>query len=161
MFLDLRGCHGSTCSLEKTRYGPSDQPPGGPNIISELEKRHVFSTFLAIIDLSGMTDSLSNPENTFTLFATPDEFISLPKCKLDRGSARQIITSSLLPRKVSREMITSSPSFQVTTMNSYHLLPVSTMNFETLINGKYRLLRGSIQAGKSIIHVVDGLIHVR
>lgn len=148
-FVDLRGPEPQMCVNPHTMYGIVASHP-------QLTK------IKAVIDRSNYNGLLNDPESNSTLFAPldnylkhiPDEYFN----NLDIGSAKQIIHSMLLPRKVSGEMVRSSPVSYLTTYDRQNRMYTTNICGQTRLNDCAVVVEYDKIATNGVVHLTTNLL---
>ena len=77
---------------------------------------------------------------------------------MDILTARSIVRTSTLNKRISSEILEDSPNAYYYTMAPGNRLCVSNISGQTYINGDIKLIYKDIVANNGIIQVIDGLI---
>jgi uncharacterized surface protein with fasciclin (FAS1) repeats len=121
-----------------------------------------FTKFLMIIERADMIGQLGDLEANFTLLCPDDESLKKLNCdffnNMDIGMAKQILNSSLLNRKIGKNLLTSSPVSYYYTKNPIFRLYVTNINSRIIINECLTVKQFDIKLNNNMIHVIDGLI---
>lgn len=132
------------------------------SIYSILSDNPKFTKFKKIIDTANMMGLFNDIEMNSTLFATPDDFLKhLPDCfftNMDNGMARQIVNSSLIPKILAKDLITSSPVSYLYTKNPYMRMYVTNINSVTTLNNCAKVIQFDKWCSNGIVHVIDNLL---
>lgn len=132
------------------------------SIYHTLSTNPRFSKFVSIIHKVGLEglydDMLANmtifvPDNKY-LNHIPDSFFK----NLDIGTARKILNASIIPKKLKKDLLTSSPVCYYFTRNPSMRMYMTNINNVTRINNCATVVHFDIEANNGIIHVIDNLI---
>jgi hypothetical protein len=77
---------------------------------------------------------------------------------MDTGQARSIVASSTLPRKLAKDLLTSSPVAYYYTKYPSMRMYVTNISGETILNGCVKVIEFDHILGNGFVHIVDGLI---
>lgn len=120
-----------------------------------------FSKFAQIVEKSGLSGILSSYQANATLFVPSDKYL---ECydqvffdQMDRGTALKIVMYSMMNRVIDKKLLQSSPTSSYPTKDRSHNLFVSN-KFDTLLNGRVRVIHWNYKVDNGMIHVVDGLL---
>jgi len=148
-FTDLRGeSRNLTCGT-------------GNTLMDQLDKHPEMTKFKSLVEKVEMRPQLTQPQANFTLFVPLDKHVKQPKeffDNLDRGFAKQIVSTSTLPRAIPGDLIRSSPVSLFKSMNSDQRLYITNINDITQINNCARIVLYDIKTDNGIIHVTDEFI---
>jgi len=149
---DLRGC------LPKEKECSN-------SLMGIISKHPDFSKFKYIVKLGKLEGILNNPQADFTLFIPSDRALrSLGSLgddvfvNMNDATARHIVKSSMLDRKIPKELIQDSPASYFITKDPPNRLFVRILSGRTYIGNEINVIHFDIQAANGIIHVVDNLI---
>ena len=134
-----------------------------PNSMMQLISSNPdFRKFKYIVTLADMEDVLSASQADFTLFVPSDKSISHlgegPFLNMDKGTARSIVTSSMLNRRITSDLLEDSPASYFVTNDPPNRLFVTNLSGVTKINNCFTVITKNIQATNGVIHVIDGLL---
>ena len=145
-FVDLRG------SAPQKKYDPN-------SIMGVINNTRYFSKFKYIIEKAMMNDILGSQQANFTLFIPTDLGLGDKNlADIDVGSARQIVKSSMLDRKITSELLEDSPASFFMTNDPYNRIFVRNIGGVTYINDDIKIIQKDIIIGNGIIHVIDKLL---
>jgi uncharacterized surface protein with fasciclin (FAS1) repeats len=127
------------------------------NLIATVSENPELSTFLAALNRSGLSDTLTN-YSPFTLFAPTNEAFAASRINVElipMDSLEEVMLYHILSGRYLTEFF-GSDSVQT-------LLDVQYLNFRTgggriTVNGEGTLIRGDIEAINGMIHVVDRVL---
>lgn len=119
-----------------------------------------FSKFLSLVDKAQMFGFLNSSQANVTLFVPENKYLEKYKNieNMDVGTARQILASCTLVRRIDRDLVTSSPFSYFWTKNPKAHMYVLNINNETYINEQAKVVKFNINCTNGIIHIVDNLI---
>jgi uncharacterized surface protein with fasciclin (FAS1) repeats len=148
-FTDLNVCH-------PTIYNKG-------SIMDVINSHPDFSLFSYACKTAGMDIILDNIQADFTILVPSNEELKKKNldsdlCELDIGTARCIVNSSLINRRIPSEIMRNSPAFYLITMSVQNRLFVTNINDQTRINNDFNIIHFDAICTNGIIHVVDGLI---
>lgn len=129
------------------------------SIMGVIDNTIYFSKFKYIVKKAMMDDILGSQQSNFTLFIPSD--LGLENKNLDDidvGSARQIVKSCMLNRKIPSELLEDSPSSFFKTNDPYNRLFVRNIGGMTYINDDIKIIHKDIITGNGIIHIIDKLL---
>jgi len=134
-----------------------------PNSISDiLLKESKFSKFNYILQLAKLQSLYDDIQSDVTLFVPHDDTINISEGELtnmDIGTARHIIKSSTLNRRITSNILEDSPASYLLTQNQPNRLFVTNINEVTYIDNSITVIQKDIQATNGIIHIIDKLIY--
>jgi uncharacterized surface protein with fasciclin (FAS1) repeats len=146
---DLRGC------LPEEKQCPT-------SISGIIEQNSNFSKFKYILELSGLKGIYNASQADFTLLVPSDKSLSnIPEgifLNMDNATARHIVQSSTLRRRIPIELLEDSPAAYFQTKVPHNPLFITNMNGITYINNSIRIIQSNIEGSNGIIHVIDNLI---
>jgi hypothetical protein len=133
------------------------------NSLLALINNHTdFTKFKYIVKLSKLDGILNNPQADFTLFVPSDDAIQgLGEevfINMDDATARHIVKSSMLDRKIPEELLKDSPASYFLTKDPPNRLFISNISGRTCIENDINIIHFDMQAANGIIHVIDKLI---
>jgi len=146
---DLRG------SLPKKAYCP--------NSIMDIIDKHPDMTYMRhMLNISNLADLYGKQQANFTLFVPSDQMLGKEAenlfINMDDSSARHIVKSSTLNRKITSDILEYSPSIFMLTQDSPNRLFITNLKGRTYINNEATIIHKDMQASNGIIHVIDKLI---
>jgi len=146
---DLRGCPPKVTGCPNTLFGIINNHPD-------------FTKFKYMINLGMFEGILDNSQADFTLFVPSDRAIAGLGdgvfMNMDVSTARHIVKSSMLDRKISSDLLEDSPAAYFLTKDPPNRLFVSNISGKTYISNCIEVIHKDILATNGIIHVVDKLI---
>lgn len=121
-----------------------------------------FSKFRSIIDKVNLAGFLNDSQANITLFVPsnahlshiPDEWFKT----LDIGTARAILDASSIPKKLKKDLLTSSPVCYYYTKNPKMRMYMTNINNVTRINNCASIVQYDIEANNGVIHLIDNII---
>lgn len=132
------------------------------SITAKMQNSPEMNKASYILKLSGLQDLYQDPQANFTLFVPSNDALDkLPHGVLenmDRSTARAIIQSSTLKRKITMDLLKGTPAAYYNTMSAANRLYITNISGETFISECVKVAKGNISASNGIIHIVDGLI---
>ena len=150
-FTDIRPC----VKKNNTKYCHN-------SIMDILNKNPNFSKFRYIMKLSGMDLIYDDAMADFTLFVPSDDCVrAIPEdvfLNLDIGSARDIVKTHTIKRRITYDLLKDSPISYFFSTNDSEKLSVTNISGITTINNCSCVLYPDIQACNGIIHVVNNMI---
>ena len=134
-----------------------------PNSLSDIIlKEPTFSRFNYILQLAKLQPFYDDLAANFTVFVPSDASLKyIPESvftNMDIGTARHIIKSSTLNRRITADILEDSPASYLLTQNPPNRLFVTNINGRTYIDNHINVLQKNIQANNGIIHIVDKLL---
>lgn len=143
----------------------SKQPCYNKDSITDVVNTHSdFTIFSSIIKKAKYDTILSDKQANFTLFVPSDIELRKRYSKqdidnIDIGTARQILAYSLMNRIIDKNLLISSPSMILPTIDRSHSLKISTVNNVTIIGENCsEIIHFNQQATNGIIHVINNLL---
>lgn len=138
------------------------------SLMDIISKEPDFSKFNYIIQLAGLQNTFDNcitqesQFNQYTIFIPSDMALSqkIPEAvfiNMDRSTARHIVLSNTLHRKITAELIEDSPASTFNTVDKGVKLFITNFNNTTYINNNIEVVFKDLEATNGIIHVTDGL----
>lgn len=153
---DFRQMYDFPTLQTKTKY-PSDSLMG---VINENIDLSIFSK---LIKKANYDIKLSSVQADFTIFVPSDnelqktystEFLN----NIDKGLAIQIINNSIMNRKLDQTLIQSTPLGKYPTLDRSNSLNITTINNESIINNRIKIIHFNQPASNGIIHVISDFI---
>lgn len=124
--------------------------------------RPEFSKFREIVKRAGYIGYLSDSQANFTLFAPEDGTLAhIPMAffqKMDDGYAREIVNACIIPRKIDRRLLVSSPVCYFTTRNYRMRMYVTNIRGNTRLNDCVNVTEFDTFLNNGILHRTNGLI---
>jgi len=146
---DLRGPLPQLASCSKSLTGIIENHP-------DFTK---FKYILSLADLGGIYDDI---QADFTLFVPSDAAIAgLPEgvlTNMDMSTARHIVRSSTLRRRLSGDILEQSPASWFTTLDPPNRLWITNISGQTYVNNDVKVIHKDMTANNGLIHVVDALL---
>jgi hypothetical protein len=132
------------------------------SIYSIIASSPSFSKFKKIVENAKMIGIFNDIQANFTLFLPSDDYLKdFPDWffeTMDDGLAKQIINSSIIPKILKRDLLTSSPVCYFYTKNPGMRMYVTNINYITELNRCTRVVRYDINCTNGVIHLIDNLI---
>jgi len=132
------------------------------SIYAYLRSNPKFSRFRSIVDRAQMASFLGEMQSNCTLFVPSNDSLKhIPSDffdTMDTGQARSIVASSTLPRKLAKDLLTSSPVAYYYTKYPSMRMYVTNISGETILNGCVKVIEFDHILGNGFVHIVDGLI---
>lgn len=143
--------------------GPTPKDNYCPNSLMEIINNHSnFSKFRHMVKLAKLDGVLAGAQADFTLFVPSDNaFRGINDAvfmNMDDATARHIVKSSMLDRKLSSDVIKDSPASYFITKDPPNRLFISNISGKTYINNDINVIHFDQMAKNGIIHVIDKLI---
>ncbi len=132
------------------------------SILGFIYNNPKFSKFFKITERAMMVGQLNNIQANFTIFIPsndslqhiPDEFLNT----MDDGMAKQIVSASILDRKIDKLLLTRSPVSYFHTKNPEMRMYITNIRGKTEINGMANVIEWDIERSNGIIHIIDTLL---
>ena len=132
------------------------------SIMSKLNDNADYSKFKYIIKLANLDGIYSDIQANFTLFVPSDKALSHINdnvfINMDLLTARNIIRSSTLKRRITGAILEDSPRSWFHTLDPRNRLLVTNNNGETFLNNNIKVIHTNISASNGMIHVIDNLL---
>ena len=144
--------------------GPLPKIIAQPNtLLSIIDNHPDFTKFKFMVNRANLRDTLNSTQSEFTLFIPSDKALSMKInddyfINMDILTARSIVRTSMLNRRISSEVIEDSPNAYYYTIDKANRLCISNISGQTYINGDIKVIYKDIMANNGIIQVIDGLI---
>lgn len=135
--------------------------PAGNSIMNHIDTHPQLTKFRKVVNRAGMNAQLSQNEANFTLFTPLDQYLKQPDSyfdNMDDGLARQILSASLMDRKIDGYLLQSSPVSYFTTKNPHMRMYITNISDQTRLNQSANVVKFDIPADNGIIHFIDNLI---
>lgn len=134
-----------------------------PNsLMSIIHKNPDFSKFKYLVKLANLENILDSSQANFTLFIPSDNQIKhIPDeifINMDSSTARHIVKSSMLEKKIPSELLEASPASYFITKDPPNKLFVGNISGQTYICDNINVIQKDIITDNGIIHVIDKLI---
>lgn len=121
-----------------------------------------FSKFKYILNLANLEGIYSDSQANVTLFVPSDNALKNIDnnvfINMDISTARHIVKSSTLRRRIPASVLMASPASWLITKDPPNRLFVTNMNNIISINNNINIIHSNIFASNGIIHVIDNLI---
>ena len=144
--------------------GPLPKIIAQPNtLLSTIDNHPDFTKYKYMVDRANLRDTLNSKQSDFTLFIPSDKALSMKVdddyfVNMDILTARSIVRTSMLNKRISSEILEDSPNAYYYTMDKANRLCVTNISRQTYINGDIKVIYKDIVTNNGIIQVVDGLI---
>lgn len=143
--------------------GQRPKQPECPNsLMSIINKTPDFSKFGYMVKLAKLDGIYSNLQANFTIFVPSNDAIKglgdEVFVNMDSSTARHIVLSSTMDRKIPSELIEYSPASYFYTKDNPNRLFITNMSGKTSINTDIDVIHKDIMASNGIIHVINSLI---
>jgi uncharacterized surface protein with fasciclin (FAS1) repeats len=134
-----------------------------PNSLTSIVNKHPdFSIFSYMLNLANLEDLYSDSQANFTIFVPSDDSLKhVDKnvfVNMDRGTARHIIKSSTLKRRIPSSVLMDSPASWLHTQDPPNRLFVTNMNGRIYLNNNINVIHKGMQTYNGIIHDIDNPI---
>jgi uncharacterized surface protein with fasciclin (FAS1) repeats len=121
-----------------------------------------FKKMKYMMELSGLETTYNDPQANFTIFVPSDKALSGINenifLNMDRNTARGIIKTSTINRKIPSELLKDSMACYFYTLYPPNRLYINSIRNELYINDCIRVIGTDIITKNGIIHVIDKLI---
>lgn len=143
--------------------GPFPLKVNCPNTLMDIiEKNPDFSKFRYMVKIARLNSILNGIQADFTIFIPSDKAIEgLGEevfINMDDSTARHIVLSSMLNRRITSELLADSPASYFITRDLPNRLFITNISGKTCINTDINIIYTDIIASNGIIHVIDKLI---
>ena len=146
---DIRGC-------------PPKQEGCPGSLMNLITTNPDFTKFKYMVKLARLETILNDAQANFTLFVPSDNAIAglgdAVFMNMDDSTARHIIKSSMLDRRIPSELLEDSPASYYTTKDPPNRLFITNISGKMYINTDINVVHTDIMAINGLIHVVDKLI---
>lgn len=130
-------------------------------IMKAIDESSVLKKFRYIVKRSELDTLLDNTELNITIFAPFDNYIDDDVMKyIDRESARRIVLSSMLDKRLTTDIIKSSEILILLSryVNDKIICSYCDRENSIIINGYINILKSDVLCDNGVIHCVDGLL---
>lgn len=122
-----------------------------------------FSIFAHIVEIARFNKKLAEEQADFTIFVPSDHHLKQKYPKeffenMDTILARQIVTFSIMNRKLVKNVLQSSPMSIFPTLDRSNSMEISTINNVTMLPNCVKVIHWNHLASNGLIHVVDNLV---
>lgn len=136
-------------SLPKRVFCPS-------SLTSILSGHGSFSKFAEILKKSDLEYILNDSQANFTLFVPTDDALrGMNVSLIDRAIARHIVQGSMMDNVITTDILASTLAAYYPTRAPPNRLMISNIKGEIFVGNCAQIIRGNVQAGNGIIHVVN------
>jgi uncharacterized surface protein with fasciclin (FAS1) repeats len=134
-----------------------------PNSLwSVIQSNPDFSKFKYMVELAKFESIFNDLQANFTLFIPSDQaLIGINEnifINMDDSTARHIIKTSTLERKIPSEILEASPASYFITRSAPNKLFITNISNITYINNCINIIYKDWECSNGIIHVIDKLI---
>ena len=135
-----------------------------PNSLMGIIKNNPdFTIFAKIVKQSRYEGKLSELQADFTLFVPSDAHLRRkysPQflASIDVGLARQIMSFSMMKRKLDQRLLQSSPVSTFPTLDRSNSMLIHTVSHKTYLPNGTGIVHWNQPADNGIIHVIDNLL---
>ncbi len=143
--------------------GPLPLRKETPGSLSYLIAFHPdFSRFRYMLRLAKLDGLYNDIQADFTVFIPSDKALEhIPPgvfTNMDDATARHIILSSTLNRRITRDILEDSPASYFITRDPTNRLFITNISGRTYLNNDINVIHKDLEASNGIIHVIDALI---
>jgi uncharacterized surface protein with fasciclin (FAS1) repeats len=118
-----------------------------------------FTKFKHILQTSAMSGLFDHEQTDATIFVPSDEYLeNVDVSNINISSARHIVRSSTLNRKIPSDVLKHSPFSYYQTKHPQNRMCVRNNGEFTILNGYIKVLDFDIIADNGLIHVIDNLV---
>jgi hypothetical protein len=118
-----------------------------------------FTKFKHILHISAMSGLFDHEQTDATIFVPSDKYLEdVNVSNIDISSARHIVRSSTLNRKIPSDVLKHSPFSYYETKHPQNRMHVRNYEGSTILNGYIKVLDFDIVADNGLIHVTDSLV---
>ena len=132
--------------------------PTTGSVYDMIYKNSELSKFRQLIDKANMKNMLDNPQLDCTVIVCKNNNFNIDIEMLDIGSAKQILNSCILERKINKFLLKSTPVAYYYTRNLNMRLYITNIGGITTINNCYNITDFDIDCNNGMIHICSGLI---
>lgn len=150
-FVDLRNKTQTTCSFNDN------------TLMGIIRNNPDFTIFSNIVQKAQYSGKLMDPQADFTLFVPSDnelrkkynqDFLN----NIDAGMARQILSFSMMNRKIDQYLLQSSPVTILPTLDRSNSMYLNTVCGVTRLVNDTKIIHFNHPADNGIVHVIDNLL---
>ena len=150
-FVDLKSNKPTTCSFGKN------------TLMGIITTNPDFTIFSKIVQKAQYSSKLSQEQADFTLFIPSDAELKKKYSKafidnIDDGTARQILSFSMMNRKIDQYLLQSSPVSIFPTIDRSNSMNINTVSGITKLPNCTTVIHWNHPADNGIIHVVDNIL---
>lgn len=130
-------------------------------IMRAIEESSLLKKFRYIIKKAELDDLLNNTDLDFTIFVTFDKYIDMNIIHgLDKESARRIVLSSLIDKRVTSDIIRGGGILMfISKYMNEKIICYHSQNYERIIvNSVSTVLKEDIICDNGVIHSTDNLL---
>ena len=133
------------------------------SLMGVIDGNQDLSIFSHLIKKAKYDSKLCSMQADFTIFVPSDYALKQKYSQqfldnIDRGTATQIINSSMMNRKLDKKLLQASPVGKYPTIDRSNSIEISTINNETMIYGCIKILHFNQPASNGIIHVISDFL---
>jgi len=134
-----------------------------PNSLTSVVQKHPdFSKFRYMLKLAKLEDTYGDPQADFTIFVPSDEALKHVNknifINMDDSTARHIVKSSTLKRRIPLSVLSDSPASWLHTQDPPNRLFVTNMDGRIYLNNNINVIHTNMSCSNGMIHVIDALI---
>ncbi len=135
-----------------------------PNTLMGIIKNNPdFTIFTNIVKKAKYEGKLSDQQSDFTLFVPSDAYLRKKYSNkflssIDDGLARQIMSFSMMNRKLDKQLLQSSPVSTFPTLDRSNSMLIHTVSDKTQLPNFTGVVHWNQPADNGIIHVIDNLL---
>lgn len=143
--------------------GPLPVKKETPGSLAYLVANHQdFKRFRYMLRLAKLDGLYNDCQANCTIFVPSDESLKgIPDdvfINMDDATARHIINSSTLNRKITADILEDNPARYFLTRNPHNRLLVTNVGDRTYIERDINIIHKDMMATNGVIHVIDALI---
>ena len=132
------------------------------SLMSIINDNKDFSKYKYMIHLAQLENMFSSLQAEFTIFIPSDKYIEeLGEnifINMDSSTARHIIKSTMIDKKIPSELLQDSPVFYLKTKDPPNNLFITNISDNIYINNDVKIIEKDIITKNGIIHVIDKMI---
>ena len=120
-----------------------------------------FSMFRHMLSLAQLDNIFDSLQADMTVFIPSDQALQakgISVTSMDSGTARHVILTSILNRRITRDILEDNPASYFLTRSSHNRLFITNINDRTYINSDINVIHKDMMCSNGIIHVIDSLI---
>lgn len=132
-------------------------------LMGVIENTPDFSIFASIVKKSRFAGKLSDKQSDYTIFVPSDEELKKKYNEnvlnnIDDGLAKQIISFSMMNRKIDKQLLQSSQIAIFPTIDRTNSMHLHTINEITYLPNNTTIIHFNQPADNGIIHVIDNIL---
>lgn len=133
------------------------------SIMDVINTNPSYTRFNNMIKLANMEKFYNDIYTDLTVFVPSDAFLGdinpMFFTTMDLSTARNIIRSSTLKRRITYDILSNSPASYFNTLSPINNLFITNISEKTYINNCINVIENDIECSNGIIHVIDGIIY--